>query len=49
MMPPVDLAPREMERLVAYLLSLPYIKPFSVAFAEEVPVPMKDLKSQSPN
>jgi len=33
MMPPVDLSPRDMERLVAYLLSLPYIKPFSVASA----------------
>jgi ubiquinol-cytochrome c reductase cytochrome b subunit len=38
MMPPLDLAPRDMERLVAYLLSLPYIKPFSVALAEEVEV-----------
>ena len=34
MMPPLDLAPRDMERLVAYLLSLPYIKPFSVALAD---------------
>lgn len=41
MMPPLDLAPRDMERLVAYLLSLPYIKPFSVALAEEVEVPRK--------
>ena len=41
MMPPLDLAHRDMERLVAYLLSLPYIKPFSVALAEEVEVPRK--------
>jgi len=41
MMPPADLTPRDMERLVAYLLSLPYIKPFSVALTEEVPVPRK--------
>jgi hypothetical protein len=41
MMPGLDLAPRDMERLVAYLLSLPYIKPFSVALAEEVGVPRK--------
>jgi len=41
MMPGLDLAPRDMERLVAYLLSLPYIKPFSVALAEEVEVPRK--------
>ena len=41
MMPGLDLARRDMERLVAYLLSLPYIKPFSVALAEEVEVPRK--------
>jgi len=46
MMPGLDLAPRDMERLVAYLLSLPYIKPFSVALAEEVGVPRK--RSEKP-
>ena len=34
MMQPYPLEPRDMERLVAYLLSLPYVKPFSVAFAD---------------
>jgi cbb3-type cytochrome oxidase cytochrome c subunit len=31
MMPAYDLPAREMELLVTYLLSVPYIKPFSVA------------------
>jgi len=41
MMPPVDLSPRDMERLLAYLLSLPYIKPFSVASAGVTPASTK--------
>jgi len=36
MMPAYDLAPRDMENLIAYLLSLPYIEPFSVALALEL-------------
>jgi ubiquinol-cytochrome c reductase cytochrome b subunit len=31
MMPAFDLPPREMELLITYLLSIPYVKPFSVA------------------
>jgi quinol-cytochrome oxidoreductase complex cytochrome b subunit/cytochrome c2 len=31
MMPAFDLPPREMDLLIAYLLSVPYVKPFSVA------------------
>ena len=30
-MPAFDLPPREMDLLIAYLLSVPYVKPFSVA------------------
>jgi ubiquinol-cytochrome c reductase cytochrome b subunit len=33
-MPPYDLPAREMELLVTYLLSIPYIKPFSVAVTD---------------
>jgi hypothetical protein len=31
MMPAYDLTPQDMDRLIAYLLSLPYVEPFSVA------------------
>lgn len=36
MMPAYDLSPQDMDRLIAYLLSLPSVKPFSLASADSL-------------
>lgn len=35
MMPPYNLSPEEMDRLVSYLFTLPYVKPFSIVRTQE--------------
>jgi ubiquinol-cytochrome c reductase cytochrome b subunit len=39
MMPAYDLSPQDMDRLIAYLLSLPYVEPFSVARSDDLELP----------